>query len=519
MGVKFITREQAAALITDDSTVVTTGFVECSNPEALESALGERFEKTGSPKNLTLFHAAGQGDGDYKAANHFGKEGLLKRIIAGHYNKAPKIGKLIMENKIEAYNFPQGTLSQLFRDIAGKRVGTITHVGLQTFVDPRVEGGKLNTKTTEELVELISINGKERLFYKAFDLDFAFIKGSVCDEKGNVTMEDELVPTEVLSVAQAVHNCGGKVIVQVDSVLKNGTIDPKLVKVPRIYIDYIVVVEEKELKQPYYGCDYCPELTGKKMISERVEMNPIPLDAKKIIARRAAMEIREDAIVNLGIGVPELVSAVCTEEKINDYFTLTVEAGPIGGIPQGGAAFGASLNAEAIVDQPYQFDFYDGGGLDIAFLGLAQVDESGNVNVSKFSGRVAGCGGFINITQNAKKVVYCGTFTAKGLKLAVDSGKLVIENEGQNKKFMKAVEQITFSGNYAKEKKQNVLYVTERAVFELREEGVTLIEVAPEIDLQKDILNFMDFKPIIAKDLKEMDARIFREETVGLKEK
>ena len=218
MGVKFITREQAAALITDDSTVVTTGFVECSNPEALESALGERFEKTGSPKNLTLFHAAGQGDGDYKAANHFGKEGLLKRIIAGHYNKAPKIGKLIMENKIEAYNFPQGTLSQLFRDIAGKRVGTITHVGLQTFVDPRVEGGKLNTKTTEELVELISINGKERLFYKAFDLDFAFIKGSVCDEKGNVTMEDELVPTEVLSVAQAVHNCGGKVIVQVDSV-------------------------------------------------------------------------------------------------------------------------------------------------------------------------------------------------------------------------------------------------------------------------------------------------------------
>lgn len=457
MGVKFITREQAAALITDDSTVVTTGFVECSNPEALESALGERFEKTGSPKNLTLFHAAGQGDGDYKAVNHFGKEGLLKRIIAGHYNKAPKIGKLIMENKIEAYNFPQGTLSQLFRDIAGKRVGTITHVGLQTFVDPRVEGGKLNTKTTEELVELISINGKERLFYKAFDLDFAFIKGSVCDEKGNVTMEDELVPTEVLSVAQAVHNCGGKVIVQVDSVLKNGTIDPKLVKVPRIYIDYIVVVEEKELKQPYYGCDYCPELTGKKMISERVEMNPIPLDAKKIIARRAAMEIREGAIVNLGIGVPELVSAVCTEEKINDYFTLTVEAGPIGGIPQGGAAFGGSLNAEAIVDQPYQFDFYDGGGLDIAFLGLAQVDESGNVNVSKFSGRVAGCGGFINITQNAKKVVYCGTFTAKGLKLAVDSGKLVIENEGQNKKFMKAVEQITFSGNYAKEKKQNVL--------------------------------------------------------------
>lgn len=519
MGVKFITREQAAALITDDSTVVTTGFVECSNPEALESALGERFEKTGSPKNLTLFHAAGQGDGDYKAVNHFGKEGLLKRIIAGHYNKAPKIGKLIMENKIEAYNFPQGTLSQLFRDIAGKRVGTITHVGLQTFVDPRVEGGKLNTKTTEELVELISINGKERLFYKAFDLDFAFIKGSVCDEKGNVTMEDELVPTEVLSVAQAVHNCGGKVIVQVDSVLKNGTIDPKLVKVPRIYIDYIVVVEEKELKQPYYGCDYCPELTGKKMISERVEMNPIPLDAKKIIARRAAMEIREDAIVNLGIGVPELVSAVCTEEKINDYLTLTVEAGPIGGIPQGGAAFGGSLNAEAIVDQPYQFDFYDGGGLDIAFLGLAQVDESGNVNVSKFSGRVAGCGGFINITQNAKKVVYCGTFTAKGLKLAVDSGKLVIENEGQNKKFMKAVEQITFSGNYAKEKKQNVLYVTERAVFELREEGVTLIEVAPGIDLQKDILNFMDFKPIIAKDLKEMDARIFREETMGLKEK
>ena len=517
MSLKFISKEEAANLIKDNSTLVTSGFVECSNPEALEYALEERYEKTGSPKKLTLIHAAGQGDGDSKAVNHFGKEGLLKRIIAGHFNKAPKVGQLIIDNKIEAYNLPQGTISQLFRDIAGKRVGTITHVGLQTFVDPRVEGGKLNKVTSEDIVSLISIDGKERLFYKAFNLDFAFIKGSICDERGNVSMEDDVVPTEVLSIAQAVHNCGGKVIVQVDNIVKDGSLDPKLVKIPRIYVDYIVVVDDPKLKQPVFGIDYCPELTGKKMLSTQISSKSMPLDVRKIIARRAAMELKEGTIVNLGIGMPEKISEVSTEEGINDYMTLTVEAGPIGGIPQAGNAFGSSLNAEAIIDQSYQFDFYDGGGLDIAYLGLAQVDEKGNVNVSKFGTRIAGCGGFINITQNAKKVVYCGTFTTKGLSVGVNDGKLIIKEEGKAKKFLKNVEQITFSGDYAKSMKQSVLYITERAVFELKEEGLTLIEIAPGIDIQKDILDLMDFKPLIDKDLKEMDSRIFKEEKMNLK--
>lgn len=517
MNPKFVSLNEAVKEIKDNDVVVTSGFVGCANPEGLEVALEQRFLENNSPRNLTLFYTAGQGDGDCKAVNHLSHEGLLGKVIAGHFNKAPKLVNLIVENKIQGYNVPQGALCHMLRDVAGKKIGTFTHVGLNTFADPRIDGGKLNKITTEDIVEVINIKGQERLFYKPIHFDIALIKGSLSDERGNISLEREAATTECISIAQAVHNCGGKVIVQVDKIVENGSLDPKLVKIPGIYVDYVVEVDDPSLKEQVYGIEYEPELCGAVRLSKNSHSELMPMGAKKIIARRAAMEIRKGIVGNLGIGVPEYVSTIAKEEDISDHMVLTVESGLVGGIPQSGIRFGTSINADAVLDQTYQFDFYDGGGLDTVFLGLAQADKDGNLNVSKFGTRIAGCGGFISISQNAKKVVFCGTFTTKGLEIEVSEGKLNILKEGASKKFIDTVEQITFSGNYARKARQPVLYVTERAVFELREEGLTLIEIAPGIDLQNDILDLMNFKPLIAKDLKEMDSRIFKEEIMGIK--
>lgn len=513
--IKCITAKEAAELVENNTTVSTSGFVASGMPEALTKALEARFLETGSPRNITLFYAAAQGNRDGSGADHFAHEGMTKRVIGGHYNMVPKLGELIMQNKIEGYNFPQGTLSQLFRDIAGRRPGTITHVGLNTFADPRIEGGKLNSVTTENLVEIVSILGEEKLLYKSIPVDIAFIRGTYADEYGNVTLEHEAASLEATSIAQAAKNNGGKVIVQVERQVENGTLDPKLVKIPGIYVDAIVIAEDSCDHAQCVGCEYDGSMSGEYRIPLSSLCYP-PMSAKKIIGRRAAMELKENTIVNLGIGIPEYISMVANEEGIGDYMTLTVEAGPIGGIPQGGCKFGGSVNAEAILDQPYQFDFYDGGGLDFAFLGLAQADASGNINVSKFGPRIAGCGGFINITQNAKRVFFCGTFTAGGLKTEVINQELVITAEGKEKKFLNEVEQITFSGDYAIKTNQPVTYITERAVFELRRDGVYLTEIAPGIDLQTQIIDLMGFTPIISDTLKQMDTRIFSEGLMGL---
>ncbi|SFQ21701.1 propionate CoA-transferase, partial [Oscillibacter sp. PC13] len=487
-----ITAAEAAQMVRDGMTISTSGFVASAMPEALTRALEERFLKTGSPRNLTLFYAAAQGNRDGSGADHFAHEGMLKRVIGGHYNMAPELGKLINANKLEAYNLPQGTLAQLFRDIAGHKLGTLTHVGLNTFVDPRIEGGKLNSVTTEDIVEVVDLMGEERLLYKGFHIDVGMIRGTYADENGNVTLERECCTTEATSIAQAVKNGGGKVVVQVEKVVQAGTLDPKLVKIPGIYVDAIVICENKADHAQCQGCEYDGSMTGDFCLPLGSLEYP-PMSAKKIIGRRAAMELQPNTVVNLGIGIPEYISMVANEEGIGDYMTLTVEAGPVGGVPQGGPKFGGSVNVEAILDQPYQFDFYDGGGVDLAFLGLAQADKDGNINVSKFGPRIAGCGGFINITQNAKKVFFCGTFTAGGIKTHVEDGKLVIDQEGREWKFIDAVEQITFSGAYANKIGQPVVYITERAVFELRKDGVYLIEVAPGIDIQTQIIDLMGF--------------------------
>lgn len=509
-----ITAEEAVKSINDGYTVASSGFVGSAIPETLISALEKRFLGTGSPRGLTYFYVSSQGNRNGRGADHLAHKGLLKRIIAGHFNTAPKIGQLITDNEIEGYNFPQGTLSQLCRDIAAGKIGTVSHVGLNTYVDPRKGGGKLNSITTEDLVTVVNIEGKERLFYRAFPINVAFLRGSYADELGNVTMHREIGTHEVTALAQAAKNSGGKVFVQVEKIVKAGTLDPRLVKIPRIYVDALVISDSEDHQQSY-GKEYDPSLTGDITIPME-NSGTIPLDAKKIIGRRAAMELTKGTIVNLGIGVPEYIAKVANEEGIGDYMTLTVEAGPIGGVPCGASQFGASINPECILNQNEQFDFYDGGGIDLAFLGLAQVDKHGNINVSKFKGRIAGCGGFINITQNAKKVFFCGTFTANGLKVEMNNGQLKILQEGIDKKFIDEVEHVTFCGEYAAEKGQQVKYITERAVFELRKDGIYLTEIAPGINLKKQVLELMDFTPKFDEVPRIIDERIFFDKLMGL---
>lgn len=512
---KLTSVQDAVKLIKDGDTVAFGGFVGAVHAEEVTAGIQASFLETAHPKDLTVVYAAGQGDGKEKGLNHLGEEGLVKRIVGGHWGLVPRLQKLALENKLSAYNLPQGVISHLFRDIAAGKMGVLTHVGLKTFADPRLEGGKINdvSKKDIDLVKVVNIEGEERLLYKAFPINVGIIRATYADTQGNCTMEHEGALAETLAIAQAAKNSGGKVIVQVKQIVEYGSLDARLVKIPGIYIDAIVVASEENHRQTF-GTYYNPAYSGETRVPVD-SLSPLPLSERKIIARRAAMELIPDAVVNLGIGMPEGVASIAAEEGLSGM-VLTTESGTIGGIPAGGGDFGVTTNPDCVLEQPAQFDFYDGGGLDVAFLGLAQMDVHGNINVSKFGPKIAGCGGFINITQNARKVIYCGTFTAGGLKISVTDGKLSIDQEGKSKKLISEVEQVTFSGAYAQEKGQPVLYITERAVFKLTPEGVELIEIAPGIDLQKDVLDQMDFKPIM-KDVKTMDQRIFRDDLMGLK--
>ncbi|MCX6909512.1 MAG: malonate decarboxylase subunit alpha [Verrucomicrobia bacterium] len=482
---------EAVAAIPDGATVAVGGFVGAGHPEALTAALEQRFLADGSPRDLTLLYAAGQGDRGERGLNHLAHTGLVKRVVGGHWNLAPKLGKLALDNQIEAYNFPQGVLCVLMREIAAKRPGVITKVGMNTFVDPQNSGGRLNARTTEPLVERLALDGETWLRYRAFPVHVGLIRATSADRRGNLSMEREGTVGEVLPIAQAAKNHGGIVIAQVERIVER-IADPKSVRVPGALVDYVVVAEAAQHWQTFgeqFNEAFVTATDGHGTLAS------LPFSERKIIGRRALMEIRKGDIVNLGIGLPEVVAAVAAETGQLGEFTLTVESGPTGGVPASGLSFGCSHYPEAIVDQPSQFDFYDGGGLDIAVLGAVEVDAEGSVNVSTFAGRFAGVGGFVNIAQNAKRLVFCCTFRAGDLEVAVDGGSLRIVREGRHAKFVKRVQQVCFHGPSALACGQEVLFVTERAVFALTRAGLVLREIAPGIVAEKEILPLMEFAP------------------------
>ena len=511
---KVVSADEAIARINNGDVIATTGFVQSCIPEMLHAALEKRYVDTGAPRDLTLIMCAGAGDSKGLGTGRLHHDGLLKRVIAANFGRMPKVAQAAQENKIQGYNLPQGVISKLYRSCASGSPGLFTKVGLHTYVDPRFGGGKVNTVTKEDLVKLVEVDGKEWLFYKATPINVALIRATSADPFGNLSMEKECLTLDVTAQAMAAHNNGGIVIAQVERIVEAGSIKPKNVKVPGILVDCVVIADPPEMHRMNYGVMYDPGLAGEV----RVTVDSLPrmeLDERKIIARRAAFELPPNGVINLGVGAPDGVANVANEEKVTPYLVMTTEAGAVGGVLAGGSSFGSSANAHSIIDQNQMFDFYHGGGLDLTCLGMAECDSLGNVNTSKFGGKLNGCGGFIDISQNARAVVFAGTFTAGGLEVAIEDGKLRIVKEGRAKKFVKQVEQVTFSGQYAAQKGQPVIYVTERCVFQLTDHGLELIEVAPGIDIERDILPHMAFKPHIHKPV-TMNPAIFRDEPMGL---
>lgn len=517
MTVKFITAKEAVKLIPNGAVIGLEGFMGNVVAEEILEEMETAFLEVGAPNALTTIYSAGIGDSGDLGMNRLAYKGMSKMVIGGHWGLAPKLQPLVAANELQAYNFPQGVISQAFRELAAGKNFLISKTGLGTFVDPEQAGGRLN-EVTPALVDKIQLDNEDYLMYHFPRPNVAILRGTYADEDGNISMDEESLTLETTSIATAAHNNGGIVIVQVKHVVKSGSLDPKSIKVPGILVDYVVEVADVTKHKQTLASQYKSEFVTAGLVVND-DAAPLKLDQKKIIGRRGAMLVPEETrVVNYGIGVPEYVAAVFKEEGLGDNFTAVLEPGTFGGAPQGGFDFGSAISPEAIIDQNLMFDFYDGGGIDVAYLGLAEVDQFGNVNVSKFGPKIAGTGGFVNISQNTHTVIFTGTLTAGGLKTSINAnGELQIDNEGRAKKFVQNVEQITFSAATARHNKQNVYYVTERAVFKLVEDGVQLLEIAPGVDLQKDVLDQMDFKPIVQKDvLNKMDSKIFRDEKMGL---
>jgi acyl CoA:acetate/3-ketoacid CoA transferase len=502
---KVMSAVDAAGLIKNGNTVVITGAGGgMLEPDSALAGLEERFLRSGSPRDLTVVYSLGFGDRDRRGTNRFAHEGLIRRVIGGHFGWSSRLRALIQENKVEAYALPSGVITHLVREIGAGRPGLFTHIGLGTFVDPRQEGGRMNACAKDALNEVINIGGKEYLHYKPFKVDVAFVRGTMADPDGNISLDQEIANLDVFTLALAAHNCGGKVIVQVRTLVERGALPARSVRIPGLLVDAIIVDPDQ---MQNYETRYDPGISGEKRVV--VTTKPQPFSVRKVVARRAADELFPGAALNFGFGMPDGIPKLLTERGEQDLYSLTVEHGVHGGNVLDGWVFGTTVNATAMIDSPSQFDFYSGGGLDIAFLGLGELDENGNVNVS-FLNEIVGPGGFIDITQRAKKVVFCGTFDAKGTKLEMGDGRLKIVKHGDIGKLVKKVAQVTFSGGRAIENKQEVVYVTERAVFKLMPAGVELVEVAPGVDIKGDILDRMGFQPVV-RNVQLMNAAHFNE--------
>ena len=519
MAKKVCTMDEALDLIKTGDVLASSGFGMAGMAEEVLTCLEQRFLETGKPKGLTQYSGSGLSDSLGGGSDHLAHEGLLKRIVSGFFGTNLKISGMIADGKVEAYNVPQGTVMRLYRARLQGNGEYLTKVGLHTYVDPRIEGGKMTKRCTEDIVKAVRIKDEEYLSYHVPQFNIGLIRATAADEDGNLSIGEEVVKTDIRLIAMAVKACGGKVIAQVKRIAPRGSFPASEVYVPGIFVDAVVECGEPEKNHRPIGdrTDYDPSLTGNIRVLG-TESGVLPMSAKKVIARRCSQELRANSIVNLGIGAPEFIAAVAAEEGVYERMTLTAESGVIGGIPCGGKDFGAARNAAAMIEQESQFDFYDGGGLDVTYLGFAQADQRGNANISRFGDKIYGCGGSINISQNTKKLIFCGTFTAGGLREHFRDGKLVIEQEGKNKKFLKQIDQITYNGEMGLQNGQDVLYITERAVFRITKQGLTLVEIAPGIDLERDVLSRMEFRPHIADGLKTMDTILFGEGLIGLKE-
>jgi propionate CoA-transferase len=514
---KIIEAEDAVAVIHDGDVIASAGYGGNGTPDQLFVALEKRFLETGAPRDLTLVFAGGQGDMKDKGLNRLGHAGLLKRVIGGHFGLIPRIEKLAVANQIEAYNLPEGILTHLYRDIGAGKPGTLSPVGLGTYIDPRHGGGRMNAMTTEDIVRLIEIDSEEFLFFKAFPIKVALIRGTTADPDGNITAEREALTLENLALAIAARNSGGIVLAQVERIAAEGSLDARRVQVPGVLVDCVVLAEPEHHMQTY-GTQFSAAFAGELRVPHK-KVQAADLSERKIIARRAALELSPNCVINVGVGtVPDQVPLVAGEERVQDLITLTVDPGVMGGVPMSGLDFGAAVNYQAVIDHCSEFDFIDGGGLDAAFLGFGECDARGNVNASRFGARIPGCGGFINISQNAKKIVFVGTFTSGGLEVAIENGRMRIAKEGKFAKFVETIGQTTFSADYARRRKQEVLYVTERCVFRLGENGLTLTELAPGIEIERDILAQMPFRPAIDGP-RTMDPLIFQPQPMGLRER
>ncbi len=508
-----ITPDEAAQLIEDGDAILISGSGGGhAVPEALLAAVERRFLAEGRPHGLTSVSVVGVGDRAALGATHLAHEGLLKRAITSALVDSPGLVRLAAEDKIEAYTLPQGVLSQLMRDMAAGRPGLLTKTGLHTFVDPRQQGARQSPRTPPDFVEVTNLAGEEWLFFKPVPVNVAFLRGTTADEDGNVTMEEEAVLGEMLAMAQATRRAGGIVVVQVKRMARRGTLPAKQVKIPGILVDFVVVDADQ---RQTYATLYDPSYSGELRIPVD-DIKPLPFGLRKVIVRRAAMELFPGAICNLGAGVSTGLSTIAAEEGLLDAVYLTNEQGIIGGAPITGRDSGGGQNFAAMIEQPAQFDFYDGGGLDLAFLSFAEVDAQGNVNVSRFGDRIIGVGGFINISQNAKCVVFSGTLTAGDLDVTWEQGNTVIRKEGRHRKFVPKLEQICYSADMGRAKRQIALFVTERAVFRVGTDGLELIEIAPGLDAERDVIAHMGFRPRVAPELRVMDARIFDPPRMGL---